>query len=55
MVRRNFRFLKELKRLKEEKRRAENTRSTGFAKTSVNLKVVPDFNWFKINISGDFN
>ena len=36
--------LKELKKLKAEKRRAENTRFTGFIKTSVNFKVIPDFN-----------
>ena len=35
---------KDLKKLKAEKRRAENTRFTGFVKTSVNFKVIPDFN-----------
>ena len=36
--------LKDLEKLKAEKRQAENMRFTGFIKMSVNFKVVPDFN-----------
>ena len=40
----NIDNLKELKKLKTEKRRVKNTRFTGFIKTSVNFKIIPDFN-----------
>ena len=55
MVRYGFQFLKKLEKLKEEERRAENARFIGFIKTLIDFKVIPDFNWFKINISGNFN
>ena len=40
----NIDNLKNLKKLKTEKRRVKNTRLTGFIKTSVNFKIIPDFN-----------
>ena len=41
---RNIDNLKDLKKLKIKKRRAENTRFIKFIKTSVDFKVIPDLN-----------
>ena len=51
----NIDNLKELEKLKAEKCRVKNARFTGFIKALINFKVIPDFNQFKIDISGNFN
>ena len=41
--------------MEAEERRVENARPTGSAEASVDPKVISDLNWFRMDISGDFN